>query len=105
MSSQHLEEADELADRVLVMTKGQLLTLDTPQAIKEQFGVGYKILVEPRTDVISMQGFSSLKNELDNLIYRGHSAIKSCRESSDSTKKKLIYQIPFKDVELIANLL
>jgi ABC-type multidrug transport system ATPase subunit len=30
MSSQHLEEADELADRVLVMTKGQLLTLDTP---------------------------------------------------------------------------
>jgi len=54
MSSQHLEEADELADRVLVMTKGQLLTLDTPQAIKEQFGVGYKILIEPRTDVISM---------------------------------------------------
>jgi ABC-type multidrug transport system ATPase subunit len=58
MSSQHLEEADELADRVLVMTKGQLLTLDTPQAIKEQFGVGYKILIEPRTDVISMQDFS-----------------------------------------------
>lgn len=54
MSSQHLEEADELADRVLVMTKGQLLTLDTPQAIKEQFGVGYKILIEPKTDVISM---------------------------------------------------
>lgn len=54
MSSQHLEEADELADRVLVMTKGQLLTLDTPQAIKEQFGVGYKILIEPKTDVITM---------------------------------------------------
>jgi heme oxygenase len=42
---------------------------------------------------------------LDDLIFRGHSSIKSCKESSDSTKKKLIYQIPFKDVELIANLL
>ena len=61
MSSQHLEEADELADRVLVMTKGQLLTLDTPQAIKEQFGVGYKILIEPKTDVISMEDFNGLK--------------------------------------------
>jgi ATP-binding cassette subfamily A (ABC1) protein 3 len=30
MSSQHLEEADELADRICIMTKGQLLALDTP---------------------------------------------------------------------------
>jgi ATP-binding cassette subfamily A (ABC1) protein 3 len=48
MSSQHLEEADELADRICIMTKGQLLALDTPQNIKQQFGVGYKILIEPK---------------------------------------------------------
>ena len=30
MSSQHLEEADELADRICIMTKGQLLALDKP---------------------------------------------------------------------------
>jgi len=34
MSSQHLEEADELADRICIMTKGQLLALDTPEKIK-----------------------------------------------------------------------
>jgi len=34
MSSQHLEEADELADRICIMTKGQLLALDTPASIK-----------------------------------------------------------------------
>ena len=45
MSSQHLEEADELADRICIMTKGQLLALDTPQNIKKQFGVGYKVLI------------------------------------------------------------
>jgi ATP-binding cassette subfamily A (ABC1) protein 3 len=34
MSSQHLEEADELADRICILTKGQLLALDTPSRIK-----------------------------------------------------------------------
>lgn len=34
MSSQHLEEADELADRICIMTKGQLLALEKPEQIK-----------------------------------------------------------------------
>ena len=53
MSSQHLEEADELADRICIMTKGQLLALDKPDQIKRQFGVGYKLLIEPKTEAIS----------------------------------------------------
>lgn len=35
MSSQHLEEADELADRICIMTHGQLLAIDTPNQIKK----------------------------------------------------------------------
>lgn len=35
MSSQHLEEADELSDRICIMTKGQLLALDNPANIKK----------------------------------------------------------------------
>ena len=31
MSSQHLEEADYLADRICIMTKGKLLALDSPE--------------------------------------------------------------------------
>lgn len=57
MSSQHLEEADFLSDRLCIMTKGQLLSLDTPQKIKRQFGVGYKILIEPRANEISNEEF------------------------------------------------
>jgi|TARA_B110000285_G_C14904639_1_gene504942 ABC-type multidrug transport system ATPase subunit len=49
MSSQHLEEADELADRICIMTKGKLLALDRPEGIKKQFGVGYKLLIEPKS--------------------------------------------------------
>lgn len=50
MSSQHLEEADELADRICIMTKGQLLALDTPFEIKKRFGFGYKILIEKKQE-------------------------------------------------------
>lgn len=35
MSSQHIEEADELADRICIMTKGKLLALDKPENIKK----------------------------------------------------------------------
>mmetsp|Transcript_41165 Transcript_41165/g.62601 ORF Transcript_41165/g.62601 Transcript_41165/m.62601 type:complete len:132 (+) Transcript_41165:1554-1949(+) len=68
MSSQHLEEADELADRICIMTKGQLLALDTPGQIKKQFGVGYKLIVEPRTDVINLDDFLMMKNNEINPI-------------------------------------
>lgn len=69
MSSQHLEEADELADRICIMTKGQLLALDTPENIKKQFGVGYKLLFEPKTEIISAKDFASLKTQqLDPII-------------------------------------
>lgn len=40
------------------MTQGQVLTVDTPQGIKNQYGVGYKIIVEPK---VAMDEFEKLK--------------------------------------------
>ena len=34
MSTQHIEEADELADRVCIMSQGSIISLDTPKEIK-----------------------------------------------------------------------
>jgi ABC-type multidrug transport system ATPase subunit len=48
MSTQHLEEADELADKICIMSHGKLLALDTPFQIKKQFGVGYNLLLESK---------------------------------------------------------
>lgn len=53
MSTQHLEEADELADRICIMTKGKLLALDKPEKIKLQFGVGFKLLIEPKIETMN----------------------------------------------------
>lgn len=106
MSSQHLEEADELADRICIMTKGQLLALDTPEQIKKQFGVGYKLLVEPKTENISATDFATLKlQQLDPIILSENNKDVGITENGDSTYKKVIYQIPFNQEKLIALIL
>ena len=51
MSTQHLEEADELSDRICIMSHGKLLALDTSYNIKKQFGVGYNLYIEPKCDL------------------------------------------------------
>ena len=48
MSTQHIEEADELADRVCIMSHGKVIALGTPGTIKRKFGVGYNLYVESR---------------------------------------------------------
>ena len=50
LSSQHIEEADHLADRVCIMSHGKIIALDTPTAIKRNFGVGYDLLIEYKQD-------------------------------------------------------
>lgn len=48
MSTQHIEEADELADRVCIMSHGKVIALGTSMSIKTRFGVGYNVYVEAR---------------------------------------------------------
>ena len=93
MSTQHLEEADELADRVCVMSKGKILALDTPFAIKKQFGVGYNLLIEPRA-TLSFNEFQNLKPDIDRIV-SDESIIQGVIESQDSSDKKFMYIIPF----------
>lgn len=51
MSTQHIEEADELADRVCIMSQGSIISLDTPKEIKSLLDVGYIIYVELNTSL------------------------------------------------------
>jgi ABC-type multidrug transport system ATPase subunit len=48
MSTQHIEEADELSNRICIMSQGKILALDTPKNIKKQFGVGYNLMIESK---------------------------------------------------------
>ena len=46
MSTQHIEEADELATQVCIMSHGHIVVQDVPAEIKRKFGVGYTLIVE-----------------------------------------------------------
>jgi len=48
LTTHHLEEAEELADRICIMAKGVLLTLGTSDFIKRNFGVGYHLAISSR---------------------------------------------------------
>ena len=50
------------------MTKGKLLAIDTPSNIKNRFGVGYKLIIEPN-QTTSQEDFEKLKDDyLDPLV-------------------------------------
>lgn len=46
LSTQHIEEADVLADKVCIMSHGKVIALDTPLGIKRRYGVGYNLIIE-----------------------------------------------------------
>ena len=47
------------------MSHGKLLALDTSFNIKKQFGVGYNLYIEPKTN---LEIFARIKPQLDQLI-------------------------------------
>ena len=45
LTTHYLEEADELADRIGVMSRGQLFAVGSTDFIKKNFGVGYHLFI------------------------------------------------------------
>lgn len=48
LTTHYLEEADELADRIGVMSKGTLFAVGSTEFIKKKFGVGYHLYLSPK---------------------------------------------------------
>ena len=46
LSTQHIEEADVLGDKVCIMSHGKVIALDSPHGIKNKYGVGYNLIIE-----------------------------------------------------------
>mmetsp|Transcript_41167 Transcript_41167/g.62609 ORF Transcript_41167/g.62609 Transcript_41167/m.62609 type:complete len:184 (+) Transcript_41167:137-688(+) len=94
MSSQHLEEADELANKILIMTQGTVLKEGTPQEIKVEYGFGYKLLIRPHDQN------EDLLDRVNSLILKDD----VCKHQ-DSTTKQLTYTVPFTPVSRMEEVL
>lgn len=107
MSTQHIEEADELADRVCIMSQGSIISLDTPKEIKRKFGVGYIIYVEAKHQFEGQMDENQIKAAFDQVraIFFGKSDMLGTEESPDSNSKKLIIMVPSVHVNKLAALI
>ena len=107
MSTQHIEEADELADRVCIMSHGRIISLDTPSEIKRKFGVGYNVYIEAKHQYESQLDESQLKAIFDKVraIFLGIADLPDIEESADSNDKKLIIMVPSAYVQRLSGLI
>ncbi|KAL4439562.1 hypothetical protein ABPG74_003964 [Tetrahymena malaccensis] len=51
LTTHHLEEVEELADRTAIMAKGQLLAVGSNHFIKHKFGIGYHLTLSKKSQV------------------------------------------------------
>ncbi|KAH6922296.1 hypothetical protein HPB50_012323 [Hyalomma asiaticum] len=57
LTTQHLDEADVLADRIVIMANGQIRCAGSPTFLKQRFGTGYHMKVHklPRCNIVGIQ--------------------------------------------------
>ena len=104
LSTQHIEEADVLSNRICVMSHGKIIALDTPSNIKRRFGVGYNVLLEPiNPAALSSEQLRELANQAREAALS--SGINGIKESKDSINKKLILLVPYSEVDKISGLI
>lgn len=106
MSTQHIEEADVLANRICVMSHGKVIALDTPNNIKRRFGVGYNVFIEPvNVNDMNPAQIKALANRVRQAALTNERGINGIRESKDSINKRLIFMVPFSEVDRIHELI
>lgn len=104
MSTQHIEEADYLSNRICVMSHGKVIAQDTPSNIKRRFGVGYNLFLEPiNSNEMDAQQLEELADTVRQAALSG-GVIEGIREATDSSDRRLIFQIPFSEVDRISTL-
>lgn len=107
LTTHHLDEAETLADRIAIMSKGRLLALGTNEFIKKNFGIGYQLRITPKTDLqqqtsnSSIQTFLSTKGELIDLIHRN---IPEATLNPQTAEDTILFLIPFKSQTKFVNM-
>ncbi|CAD8087917.1 unnamed protein product [Paramecium sonneborni] len=94
LTTHHLDEAEVLANRIGIMSKGQLLAVGSSDYIKRKFGEGYNLKLS-FNDV-------NLRNQIQEQVYK--MIPNSFLESQHSNDNKLVFNIPFSSKEKLGDL-
>jgi len=107
LTTHHLDEADELADRLGVMVKGKLFALGSSEFLKKQFGVGYHLSITPDYESTEKKEINEVAERIESIVKR-HVAATSLTEHGSEHMKFLLpfssqqgFSGLFKDLEKI----
>ena len=92
LTTQHLDEADHLADRIGIMNNGKLLDtmVGTPLEIKKNFGHGYKLSVRAK-----QEGFGISTEQRKNIQLLVDTYVTENKYLTQSTPNLMLFQLPF----------
>ncbi|KAL4460035.1 hypothetical protein ABPG74_003561 [Tetrahymena malaccensis] len=91
LTTHHLDEAERLADRIAIMSKGQLLAVGTSEFIKQKFGVGYHLTLSCKNPD-NNELFEKEKPRLIEFIVEN---INGAKHNVQSSKDTLKFVLPF----------
>ncbi|MBU1674090.1 ABC transporter ATP-binding protein [Patescibacteria group bacterium] len=69
--SHYLHEVQEMCDRIAIMNKGEVISLDSPDALRNKISVGKYLKIEPATDLDKVV----LVSEFNAEVHSGHVVI------------------------------
>ena len=95
LTTHHLDEADELADRIAIMSKGKLLAVGTSEFFKKNFGVGYHLNIMPSAngdEAAKGFDFASQKGEIQSAI---HSIVPAAKFDEQTANDVVKCSLPF----------
>lgn len=103
LTTHHLDEAEELSDRIAILSKGNLHSVGTAHYLKKQFGEGYQLIITPRMDrgEVFVTQFPNLGGIIhETVISKIPTAIRN-----DKTPPEIIkYALPFSESDKFSTL-
>jgi len=95
LTTQFLDEAEELADRIAILSKGTLFALGSADFIKKRFGSGYKLIIQTKnhdnyTEEEILDKFFEIKSQILSII---PSAIQG--SENEASYNSLEFNLPF----------
>jgi len=98
LTTQFLNEAEELCDRVAILSKGRLFAVGSVDYIKKKFGTGYNLIIQ------SSGTREKLKSQTFEIMTKIHSITPEAYQLDDSTTNLLKYVLPFSEQNKFAQL-
>lgn len=98
ITTQFLNEAEELCDRIAILSKGRLFAVGSADYIKRKFGTGYNLVIE------SSASKEKLESQTFQIMTKIHRIVPASYSLDDSTASILKYALPFSEQDKFAQL-